>query len=302
MPDSSSSKPVRFATSLPFVEAFYDPATATLTYLVADRTAGHGVIIDPVLDFDPRSGRTQERSLALVDEACAGLKIDAVIETHAHADHLTAAMALRRRHGCTVVTGRSIAKVQATWARLLNLEPSFRSDGSQFDRLMGEGDHLKVGDLDLEFWDTPGHTPSCQTIVLRGQGKTAAFVGDTLFMPDYGTARTDFPGGDAATLYRSIRRILDLPPDTALFMCHDYCPNGRPVAFETTVAEERRANIHIKDGVSEGEYVAMRTARDKTLSVPTLLLPSIQVNIRAGAFPEPEANGVSYLKLPLNQI
>lgn len=302
MADATNGGPARHATTLPFVEAIYDPATATITYIAADRADGRAVVIDPVLDFDQRSGRTHEHSLALIEEVCAGMKIDVAIETHAHADHLTAAMALRRRHGCQIVTGHSITKVQTTWARLLNLGPGFRADGSQFDRLMNDGDRLQVGALDFEFWDTPGHTPSCQTIVLRAQGRTAAFVGDTLFMPDFGTARTDFPGGDAATLYRSIRRVLDLPPDTVLFMCHDYCPNGRALAFETTVAEERRANIHVKDGISEAEYVEMRTARDKTLTAPTLLLPSIQVNIRAGAFPEPEANGVSYLKLPLNQI
>ncbi len=302
MADNAPKGPTSFATSLPFVQGFYDPGTSTLSYLVVDRAAGRGVIIDPVLELDVRNGRTSTRAMDLLIAAAEGIKIDAVIETHAHADHLSAAALLRQRLGCRIVTGHAITTVQSTWGRLLNLGSGFIADGRQFDRIMGEGDHLAVGSLDLEFWDTPGHTPSCQTIVLRGQGRTAAFVGDTLFMPDYGTARTDFPGGDAGTLYRSIRRVLALPEDSVLFMCHDYCPGGRALAWECTVADQRRGNIHVKDGVDEDAFVAMRTARDKTLSAPALLLPAIQVNIRAGEFPEPEANGVSFLKLPLNLI
>ena len=282
----------------PRVSAFFDQATFTVAYLVAEPDGLACAIIDPVLDFDPKSGRTSTKSADAVIERVRAdrLEVAWLLETHAHADHLTAASYLKERLGGRIAIGSGIAEVQSAFAAIYNLEPEFRADGSQFDRLWRDGERFRIGALEAVALATPGHTPACMTYVVGD----AAFVGDTLFMPDYGSARCDFPGGDARTLYRSIRRILALPPETRLFMCHDYGPNGRPYAWETTVAEERAKNVHVHDGVDEDAFVALRTERDRTLATPALLLPSVQVNIRAGRFPPPDANGVSYLKLPLN--
>jgi glyoxylase-like metal-dependent hydrolase (beta-lactamase superfamily II) len=285
----------------PEIVAFFDEDTWTVSYVVADPAAKRCAVIDSVLDFDPASGRTATQGidavLAYVQEH--GLAVDLILETHAHADHLSGAAELRRRTGAAVGIGAQIVQVQATFARLFNLGDDFPVDGRQFQRLFRDGDTFAVGDLEGRVMHTPGHTPACVTYCIGD----AAFVGDTLFMPDYGTARADFPGGDAATLYRSIRRILALPPATRLFMCHDYKAPGRDeYRWETTVAAERAGNVHAHDGVTEDAFVAMRTGRDRTLTVPRLLLPSIQVNVRAGALPPPESNGIRYLKLPLNAL
>ena len=279
------------------IQGFFDPATHTITYVVADVGSGACAIVDPVLDYDPKSGKYDTRSAAeIVAHVRANeLAVQWILETHAHADHLSAAPYLKQELGGQIAIGRAIGDVQEIFSGLFNTEPDFRTDGSQFDHLLADDDRITIGGVHGYAMSTPGHTPACMTYVF---GDTA-FVGDTLFMPDYGTARADFPGGDAATLYQSIRRILALPPETRLFMCHDYMPGGREVRWETTVAEQRAANIHIADGVSEQEFVEMRNARDATLQAPTLLLPSIQVNMRAGRFPPAEDNGVCYLKIPL---
>ena len=282
------------------VQAFFDPATYTVSYLVCDPARCEAAIVDPVLDFDPKSGRTATHSAdaILTAAAAAGLHIRWILETHAHADHLSAAQYLKAKTGAPVVIGAAIAQVQVVFRAVFN-EPGIAADGRQFDRLVKDGEKLPLGSLEFEVLHTPGHTPACVTYRIGD----AAFVGDTLFMPDYGTARADFPGGDARTLYRSIRRILALPPATRLFMCHDYKAPGREsFAWETTVAEERARNVHIHDGVGEDEFVHMREARDKTLDMPALILPSIQVNMRAGNWPMPEANGTVYLKLPVNAL
>ncbi len=284
----------------PEVRAFFDEPTFTVTYLVWDAASRKAAIIDSVLDFDQKSGRTSTASAQTVlDFAKAeGLSIEWILETHAHADHLSAAPFLKQATGAKVAIGAHIDAVQRVFKRVFNL-PDLKDDGSQFDVLVADGDRLPLGPLSIEAMHTPGHTPACVTYRIGD----AAFVGDTMFMPDYGTARADFPGGDARTLYRSIRRILDLPPETRLFLCHDYKAPGRDAyAWETTVAKQRAANMHVRDGVSEDEFVAMREARDKTLAMPVLILPSIQVNIRAGELPPPEENGVRYLKLPLNAL
>jgi glyoxylase-like metal-dependent hydrolase (beta-lactamase superfamily II) len=282
----------------PRVTAFFDKATFTVTYVVAEPDGPACAIVDAVLDFDPKSGRTSTASADLVADFVLreGLRLDWILETHAHADHLTAAPHLQERLGGLVAIGEGIVRVQDTFARLFNFEAGFRSDGSQFDRLWRDGERFAIGGLEAQVLATPGHTPDSVSYLVGD----AAFVGDTLFMPDYGTARCDFPGGDPRMLYRSIRRILALPPETRLFMCHDYGPNGRPYAWETTVAEERAKNVHVREGMAEEEFVKLRTDRDRTLPTPALLLPAVQVNIRAGRFPPPESNGVSYLKLPLN--
>ncbi|MDE2167144.1 MAG: MBL fold metallo-hydrolase [Alphaproteobacteria bacterium] len=282
------------------VQAFFDPATYTVSYLVSDPASRDAAIVDPVLDFDPKSGRTATHSAdaILAAAAAGGLRIRWILETHAHADHLSAAQHLKARSGAPVVIGAAITQVQIMFKGVFN-DPDMPADGRQFDRLVNDGDKLPLGTLEFEVLHTPGHTPACVTYRIGN----AAFIGDTLFMPDYGTARADFPGGDARTLYRSIRRILALPPETRLFMCHDYKAPGRDrVAWETTVAEERARNVHIHDGVGEDEFVRLRQARDKTLEMPTLILPSIQVNMRAGNWPPPEANGTVYLKLPVNAL
>lgn len=282
----------------PKVCAFFDQATFTVSYLVAEPEGPACAIVDPVLDFDVRSGRTATKSAdAIVERVKAeGLRVEWILETHAHADHLTAAPYLKKTLGGQIAIGARISEVQKAFGPIFNLGSEFRCDGSQFDRLWRDGERFRIGALEAQALATPGHTPACMTYVIGD----AAFVGDTVFMPDYGTARCDFPGGDARQLYRSIRRILELPPETRIFTCHDYGPNGRPYAWETTVAEERAKNVHVKDGVTEEDFVKLRTERDRTLPPPALLLPAVQVNICAGRFPKPEANGVSYLKLPLD--
>lgn len=284
----------------PEVTGFFDDATFTVSYVLRDPDSDACALIDPVLDYDPKSGRTATRSADRLASHVRehGLRVHWILETHVHADHLTGAPYLRERLGGKVAIGARVTTVQETFGTLFNAEASFRRDGGQFDRLLEDGDGLEVGGLRIEVMATPGHTPACVTYVAGD----AAFVGDTLFMPDFGSARCDFPGGDARRLYRSVRRILDLPPETRLFMCHDYAPGGRDYAWETTVAEQRRSNIHLRDGIDEEAFVAMRTERDKGLAMPVLLLPSVQINMRAGAFPPPEDNGVSYLKLPLNAL
>lgn len=284
----------------PIVTGFFDAATFTITYLVADPKTRTAAVIDPVLDFDPKSGRTHTRSIdqVLATATEDGLHLQWSLETHAHADHLSAAPRVKERTGSQVVIGEHIRAVQAVFKPIFNaadLEP----DGRQFDRLVRDGERLALGSLDIEVMHTPGHTPACVSYRIGD----AVFVGDTLFMPDYGTARCDFPGGDAATLYRSIRRLLALPPETRLFMCHDYKAPGRDAfAWETTVGAERERNIHVHDGVEEADFVALRRARDATLDMPALLLRSIQVNIRAGGFPPPDDNGTIYLKLPVDRL
>ena len=282
----------------PKVTAFFDEATFTVSYVVAEPAGSACAVIDPVLGFDPKSGRTStepvDKVIAFVRET--GLKVQWVLETHVHADHLTGSPQVRAALGGRTAIGDCIGTVQRTFKSLFNFGDWMATDGRQFQQLLGDGEVFRIGAMDARVMHTPGHTPACVTYVIGD----AAFVGDTLFMPDYGTARADFPGGDAAQLYRSIRKILALPPATRLFMCHDYGPNGRNYAWETTVAEQNASNIHIKAGVSEDEFVAMRTERDRKLAVPVLLLPSVQVNMAAGTLPPPEANGVSYLKIPVN--
>jgi glyoxylase-like metal-dependent hydrolase (beta-lactamase superfamily II) len=285
----------------PDVKAFFDEATYTVSYVVKDPASSHAVIIDSVLDFDPKAGRTKTTSADQMIKHVRGnnLQINWIQETHAHADHLTAAPYLKEKLGASIGIGENITDVQKVFKKVFNAGDDFVTDGSQFDHLFKDGEEFNIGGLTARVMHTPGHTPACMTYVIGD----AAFVGDTLFMPDYGTARADFPGGDAATLYRSIHKILALAPETRLFMCHDYKAPGREeYAWETSVAEELEKNIHVHDGVSESEFVAMRNARDETLAMPVLILPSIQVNMRAGHFPPPEENGVSYLKLPLNAL
>ena len=289
---------------VPHVDAFYDPATSTISYLLLDRASGAAAIIDSVLDYDPKSGRTRTASADRLLERIVELeaRVEWILETHVHADHLSAAAYLKGKLGAPVAIGDRIATVQQVFGRLFNAGPGFTADGRPFDRLLADGERLSLGSLEIEAWQTPGHTPACLTYVVRGGGETLAFVGDTLFMPDYGTARCDFPGGDAATLYRSIQRILSLPEATTLYLCHDYRPGGRDMAYKTTVGAQRAANVHIHDGVDEAAFVAMRRARDAQLEAPVLLLPSVQVNMRAGELPPPEANGTRYLKIPLNAL
>jgi len=281
----------------PFIQSFFDEQTFTVTYLVGDPATKEAAVIDPVLDFDLSSGRL---STASVEAVLAAAKdgdwtISRVLETHAHADHLSAAPVIKARTGARIGIGASIGVVQQVFADLFNA-PDISGTGAEFDDLFADGETFQIGDLTVEVLHTPGHTPACISYRIGD----AVFVGDTLFMPDYGTARADFPGGDATALYRSIRRILALPPETRLYMCHDYKAPGRDnFAWETTVGEERAHNIHVHDGVDEGAFVTMRHDRDKGLAAPRLLLPSIQVNIRAGHLPPPEANAVHYLKLPI---
>lgn len=284
----------------PIVKSFFDPATWTISHVVHEKEGGACAIIDAVLDYDARSGRTRTTSAdklaAFVQEN--KLQVAWIMETHAHADHLSAAHYLRRRLGGKIAIGAAITQVQTTFKRIFNLEPGFQADGRQFDRLLQDGETLAIGALQVQALSVPGHTPACMAYLIGD----AVFVGDTLFMPDVGTARCDFPGGNASALYRSVRRLLSLPPETRLYMCHDYPPEGRSPVWESTVAEQRAKNIHVHDGVSEDEFVKMRTARDATLDMPTLILPSVQVNIRAGELPPAEGNGVSYLKIPLNAL
>ena len=286
------------------IEGFFDPATWTISYLVVDPETKTAAIIDSVMDYEASSGRTKtdsaEKLIHRVQDL--GVSIDWILETHAHADHLSAAPYLKERLGGQIGIGVRIKEVQEVFGDLFNAGDQFARDGRQFDQLFLDGQELSIGKLKLTVMHTPGHTPACVTYVVTDGTETAAFVGDTLFMPDYGTARCDFPGGDPHTLYQSISRVLSLPPETRLFMCHDYQPGGREVQFESSVAQERAENIHVRDGISVEEFAAMRSARDETLSMPTLLLPSVQVNMRAGQLPEPEDNGVAYLKIPLNAV
>lgn len=282
------------------IRAFFHEPTFTVSYLVWDAGTKAAAIIDSALDFDAKSGRTGVRSAqAMLDVAGAeGLKIEWILETHAHADHLTAAPFLKRATGAPVAIGEHITTVQGAFKKLFNIADVV-ADGRAFDRLLKDGERLPLGGVSIEVLHTPGHTPACVSYRIGD----AVFVGDTMFMPDYGTARADFPGGDARTLYRSIRRLLALPPQTRVFLCHDYKAPGRNVfIWETTIGEQRAENVHIADGVSEDAFVTMREARDKTLDMPALILPSIQVNIRAGELPPAEANGTRYLKLPLDAL
>ncbi|MEL6363800.1 MAG: MBL fold metallo-hydrolase [Pseudomonadota bacterium] len=276
------------------ITAFYDPATGTVTYLVADGV--EAAIIDPVLDFDPADGTLSAKSVDAVLGAAEtrGLRIVWVLDTHAHADHLSAADEIRRRTGARIGIGARITEVQSVFKPMFNAE-DVTADGAVFDALFEDGARIPLGATEIEVMATPGHTPACVTYLVDG----AAFVGDTIFMPEFGTARTDFPGGDAATLYRSVRRILALPDDTRIFVGHVYPEPGEEARWETTVAAQKRANIHVHDGVSEADYVAMREARDATLDAPRLILPSLQVNIRAGALPAAESDGRVYLKTPV---
>jgi glyoxylase-like metal-dependent hydrolase (beta-lactamase superfamily II) len=284
----------------PIVTSFFDPDTWTASHVVHEEEGGACAIVDAVLDYDARSGRTRTASAdklaAFVQEN--QLQVAWILETHAHADHLSAAHYLRGKLGGNIAIGAAITQVQTTFKRIFNLEPGFQTDGRQFDRLLQDGETLAIGALQVRALSVPGHTPACMAYLIGD----AVFVGDTLFMPDVGTARCDFPGGNASALYRSVRRLLSLPPETRLFMCHDYPPEGRSPVWESTVAEQRAKNIHVHDGVSEDAFVKMRTARDATLAMPNLILPSVQVNIRAGELPPAEGNGVSYLKIPLNAL
>ena len=281
-------------------EAFFDPATWTVTYVVWDQASRHAAVIDPVLDYDFRSGHTHtesaDRVLAYAFEN--RLNIDWILETHAHADHLSGAHYLKGRTGGRIAIGEHIREVQTSFSRIFNFERSFLPDGSQFDHLFKDGETFMIGEIEATALLVPGHTPADMAYRMDG----AVFVGDTLFMPDVGTARADFPGGDAHQLYRSIQRILQLPAETVVYVCHDYPPQTRAPQWQTTVAEQRANNIHVKDGIGEDAFVAMRNARDSALDMPTLILPSIQVNLRAGQMPPADDNGIAYLRIPLNTL
>jgi glyoxylase-like metal-dependent hydrolase (beta-lactamase superfamily II) len=284
----------------PQVHGIFDKATWTVTYVVHGGPGTACAIVDSVLDYDPKSGRTRTSSadklIGYIQEN--RLNVEWILETHAHADHLTAAPYLKRKLGGRTGIGERITTVQKTFKGIFNLEPTFRQDGSQFDHLFQDDEEFRIGEFTARAMHVPGHTPA--DIAYRIGD--AVFVGDTMFMPDVGTARCDFPGGNAHALYASVRRILSLPAETRLFMCHDYPPEGREAAFETTVAEQHAHNIHVHDGVSEADFVEMRTKRDATLEMPVLILPSVQINIRAGELPPKEENGVSYVKIPLNAL
>jgi len=298
-----NSKPVPFVANLavhPEVVPFFDPATNTISYVVRDPDSTACAVIDPVMDFDYAAGRISfehaDSIIAYIHDK--GWRLEWLIETHAHADHLSAAPYIQRHLGGKLGIGANIRVVQETFGKIFNEGTEFQRDGSQFDRLFEDGDSYAIGTMTAHAMDTPGHTPACMTHVAGD----AAFVGDTLFMPDGRSARADFPGGDAATLYRSVRRILSLPDQTRLFMCHDYGPNGREIRWETSVGDERAHNIHVHDGISEAEFVALRQARDKTLGMPRLILPSLQVNIRGGELPPRDRDGRTFLKIPVNTL
>jgi len=285
----------------PEVKALFDEPTNTVSYVVVDPATKKCAIVDSVLDYDPASGRTSRKSadaiIAWVGEA--GLEVEWVLETHVHADHLSAAPYLKEKLGGKLAIGSEIRTVQQTFGKIFNAGTEFQRDGSQFDVLFRDGDSFRLGAIEARAIHTPGHTPACMTYLIGD----AAFVGDTLFMPDYGTARADFPGGDARQLYRSIQKIFALPETTRLFLCHDYKAPGRDeYRWETTVAEEKRSNLHVREGIGEDEFVKMRTERDRTLGMPRLILPSVQVNMRAGEFPPPEDNGQRYLKIPIDAL
>jgi glyoxylase-like metal-dependent hydrolase (beta-lactamase superfamily II) len=298
-PHDLSAYPIDMSVK-PDVAGFFDPETNTISYVVKDPNSKSCAIIDSVMDIDYAAGRVSFASAdAIIDFVRTnGLKVEWLIETHAHADHLSAAPYIQQTLGGKLGIGEDIKVVQEVFGKIFNEGTQFRRDGSQFDRLFKDGDTYSIGGLTAFTMHTPGHTPACMTHVIGD----AAFVGDTLFMPDGGTARADFPGGDATVLFRSIRKVLSLPKDMRLFMCHDYGPGGRDIRWETSVGEERANNIHVRDGVSEDEFVAMRTARDQTLGMPKLIIPSIQVNIRAGQLPEPDASGKRFLKVPVNEL
>ena len=293
----------------PTIQSFFDAATATVTHVVSCPSTRRAAIIDPVLDYDPKSGRTSTANAdAVIDYIRqAGLAVDWLLETHAHADHLSAAPYLKTAVGGRIAIGDHIAQVQQVFRQVF-LDEGIPVDGTPFDQLFRDGDHFTIGELPVRVMHTPGHTPACLTYLVEGDDGLDAFIGDTLFMPDYGSARCDFPGGDAATLYRSVRALLALPAGTRLHLCHDYPPTdaqGKPLRapkWVCTVAEQRAANVHLHEGVAEAEFVAMRQARDAKLAMPVLLLPSIQVNVRAGQFPAPESNGHRYLKIPLDVL
>lgn len=281
-------------------QAFFDPATGTVSYVVWDHATKRAAVIDPVLDYDFRSGHTDtisaDRLLAYV--RAQALQVDWILETHAHADHLSGARHVQAQAGGRIAIGEHIRTVQATFRSLYNLERDFLPDGSQFDHLFKDGERFRIGEIEAQALRVPGHTPADMAYLVDG----AVFVGDTLFMPDLGSARADFPGGDARQLYRSMRRLLALPPETVVYVCHDYPPATREPRWQSTVAQQRAHNIHVRDGIGEDEFVRMRTARDATLEVPTLILPSIQVNVRGGRLPPPDDNGVAYLRIPLNTL
>ncbi|MEZ5681511.1 MAG: MBL fold metallo-hydrolase [Erythrobacter sp.] len=304
-PIASASEQVRRANAnkglRPSIAGFFDEATYTVTYVVHDPVTKEAAIIDSVLDFEAASGRTSNGSADLIVEYVRknGLTVAWLIETHAHADHISAAPYLQEKLGGKLAIGREIVRVQEVFGKLFNAGTEFQRDGSQFDHLFDDGETFSIGNLEGIALHVPGHTPADMAFVIGD----AAFVGDTIFMPDFGTARADFPGGDARQLFRSIRRLLSLPEETRLFLCHDYKAPGRDeYAWETTVAQQRLANVHVRDGVSEDEFVEMRTGRDRTLAMPQLIMPSVQVNIRGGRLPEPEDNGVSYIKIPVNAV
>lgn len=281
-------------------QGFFDPHTGTVSYVVWDHVTERAAVIDPVLDYDFKSGHTStasaDRLLAYVRDK--GLQVDWILETHAHADHLSGARYVQAQVGGLIAIGENIRAVQASFKKLYNLERGFLPDGSQFDHLFRDAEVFKIGEVEATAMLAPGHTPADMAYLVDG----SVFVGDTLFMPDVGSARADFPGGDASELYASMRRLLDLPPETTMYVCHDYPPASRQPRWQTTVAEQRAHNIHVHDGISEDAFVAMRTARDATLDAPTLILPSIQVNMRGGQLPPPDDNGVAYLRIPLNAL
>jgi len=281
-------------------QAFFDPGTSTVSYVVWDHASRRAAVIDPVLDYAFRSGRTStgsaDRVLAYLRDH--DLHLDWILETHAHADHLSAAQYLKGKAGGKVAIGAHIRTVQDTFGKLFHFESAFVPDGRQFDHLFADNETFRIGEVEATALWVPGHTPADMAFLIDG----GLYVGDTLFLPDVGTARADFPGGDARALYRSIRRLLDYPADTAMFVCHDYPPAGREPAWRTTVSDQRAGNIHVRDGIDEAAFVAMRTARDATLDVPMLLVPSIQVNVRAGHLPPADDNGVSYLRIPMNVL
>jgi glyoxylase-like metal-dependent hydrolase (beta-lactamase superfamily II) len=282
------------------IQAFFDDRTHTVSYVISDTAGRAAAVVDPVLDFDFKSGSTSTDSAdrILAHLAAHRLEVEWILETHAHADHLSGARYLQQKVGGRIAIGEKIREVQATFKKIYNLERGFLPDGSQFDHLFQDGETFRIGSVEATALLVPGHTPADMAYRIDG----TVFVGDTLFMPDVGSARADFPGGNAHTLYRSIRRLLDLPPATRMFVCHDYPPAGREAAWETTVAAQRAGNVHVRDGITEDAFVAMREARDATLEVPTLILPSIQVNVRAGQLPPEDDNGVAYLRIPLNAL
>ena len=289
------------AAQRPSIAGFFDEATNTITYVVHDPATKKAAIIDSVLDFDAASGRTSDRSAGLILDYVAenGLETMWLMETHAHADHISAAPFLQEKLGGELVIGRDIIRVQEVFGKLFNAGSDFERDGADFDRLLDDGDTLQLGNIAMTTLHVPGHTPADMAYIFGD----AAFIGDTMFMPDFGTARADFPGGDAAELYGSIQRLLTLPDETRLFLCHDYKAPGRDdYAWETTVHQQRTENVHVREGIGEEEFVAMRTKRDKSLAMPKLIMPSVQVNIRGGRLPEPEDNGVSYIKIPVNAV